>query len=132
MLPFGSYVAQLCHGETTSPTYAPTKTRPDGDTATLGQIDSAIGGKTAIDLPEGKNLVGAFHQPRAVVCDTTTLQTLPDHEFATGMAEAIKHALIAPGTLADRLTAQSDVITARDPAVQRIINRLWTKVKTGR
>src|SRR5437763_1305591 len=84
-------------------------------TTLLGQIDSAIGGKTAIDLPEGKNLVGAFHQPRAVVCDTTTLQTLPDHEFATGMAEAIKHALIAPGTLADRLTAQSDVITARDP-----------------
>ena len=84
-------------------------------TTLLGQIDSAIGGKTAIDLPEGKNLVGAFHQPRAVVCDTTTLQTLPDHVFATGMAEAIKHALIAPGTLADRLTAQSDVITARDP-----------------
>ena len=84
-------------------------------TTLLGQIDAAIGGKTAIDLPEGKNLVGAFHQPRAVICDTTTLQTLPDHVFATGMAEAIKHALIAPGTLADRLTAQSGAITARDP-----------------
>ena len=84
-------------------------------TTLLGQIDSAIGGKTAIDLPEGKNLVGAFHQPRAVICDTTTLQTLPDDVFATGMAEVIKHALIAEGTLADRLGAQSKAIAARDP-----------------
>jgi 3-dehydroquinate synthase len=84
-------------------------------TTLLGQIDSAIGGKTAIDLPEGKNLVGAFHQPRAVICDTTTLQTLPEGVFATGMAEVIKHALIAEGTLADRLGAQSEAIAARDP-----------------
>jgi 3-dehydroquinate synthase len=84
-------------------------------TTLLGQIDSAIGGKTAIDLPEGKNLVGAFHQPKAVICDTATLQTLPDAVFTTGMAEVIKHALIAEGTLADRLGAQSDAITSRDP-----------------
>ena len=86
-------------------------------TTLLGQIDSAIGGKTAIDLPEGKNLVGAFHQPRAVICDTTTLQTLPDAVFATGMAEVIKHALIADGTLADRLGVQSEAIAVRDPEV---------------
>lgn len=86
-------------------------------TTLLGQIDSAIGGKTAIDLPEGKNLVGAFHQPRAVICDTTTLQTLPDAVFATGMAEVIKHALIAEGTLADRLGVQSEAIAVRDPEV---------------
>jgi 3-dehydroquinate synthase len=84
-------------------------------TTLLGQVDAAIGGKTAIDLPQGKNLVGAFHQPRAVICDTTTLQTLPETVFATGMAEVIKHALISPGTLADRLSAQSDVIAARNP-----------------
>ncbi|HLW17391.1 MAG TPA: 3-dehydroquinate synthase, partial [Actinomycetota bacterium] len=83
-------------------------------TTLLGQIDSAIGGKTAIDLPEGKNLVGAFHQPRAVICDTTTLQTLPDDVFTTGMAEVIKHALISEGTLADRLGAQSNAISSRD------------------
>jgi 3-dehydroquinate synthase len=83
-------------------------------TTLLGQIDSAIGGKTAIDLPEGKNLVGAFHQPRAVICDTTALQTLPDDVFTTGMAEVIKHALISQGTLADRLGAQSDAISSRE------------------
>jgi len=83
-------------------------------TTLLGQIDSAIGGKTAIDLPEGKNLVGAFHQPRAVICDTTTLQTLPDDVFMTGMAEVIKHALISQGTLVDRLGAQSGAISSRD------------------
>ena len=85
-------------------------------TTLLGQIDSAIGGKTAIDLPEGKNLVGAFHQPRAVVCDTTTLQTLPDQAFSTGMAEVIKHGLISPGSLADRLMSEADAIERREAA----------------
>lgn len=71
-------------------------------TTLLGQVDAAIGGKTAVDLPEGKNLVGAFHQPRAVLCDTDLLRTLPTPVFATGMAECIKHALIAdPGLLDD-------------------------------
>lgn len=77
----------------------------------LGQVDAAIGGKTAVDLPEGKNLVGAFHHPRAVVCDTTFLATLPPAVFATGKAECIKHALIAdPGLLDDMrgLTPDSD------------------------
>jgi len=82
-------------------------------TTLLGQIDSAIGGKTAIDLPEGKNLVGAFHQPGAVLCDTTTLQTLPDQVFSTGMAEVIKHGLISPGSLIDRLMSEPDAIEQR-------------------
>ncbi|MGZ4127475.1 MAG: 3-dehydroquinate synthase [Actinomycetota bacterium] len=84
-------------------------------TTLLGQIDSAIGGKTAIDLPEGKNLVGAFHQPRAVICDTTTLQTLPEAAFKTGMAEVVKHGLISPGPLIERLDDASAIL-ARDPA----------------
>lgn len=80
-------------------------------TTLLGQVDAAIGGKTAVDLPEGKNLIGAFHQPRAVLCDTALLPTLPPKVFVTGMAECIKHALIAdPGLLDDArgLTEGSD------------------------
>jgi 3-dehydroquinate synthase len=86
-------------------------------TTLLGQIDSAIGGKTAIDLPEGKNLVGAFHQPRAVICDTTTLQTLPDDAFRTGMAEVIKHALISRDGLIERLRGHASAILRREEAV---------------
>jgi 3-dehydroquinate synthase len=63
-------------------------------TSLVAQIDSAIGGKTAIDLPEGKNLVGSFHQPQAVFCDPDHLETLPDREYASGMAEAIKYGAI--------------------------------------
>jgi 3-dehydroquinate synthase len=83
-------------------------------TTLLGMIDSAIGGKTAIDLPEGKNLVGAFHQPNAVLCDISTIQTLPDDVFRTGLAEVIKHSLISPGSLISRLGEASDPILKRD------------------
>lgn len=64
-------------------------------TTLLAMIDSSIGGKTGVDLPEGKNLVGAFHAPRAVLVDPQVLSTLPMREWAGGMAEAIKHALVA-------------------------------------
>lgn len=63
-------------------------------TTLLAQVDSSVGGKTAIDLPEGKNLVGAFHQPVLVVADTDLLQTLPPREQASGMAEVIKYGAI--------------------------------------
>lgn len=63
-------------------------------TSLVAQIDSSIGGKTAVDLPEGKNLVGAFYQPTAVFCDPSHLLTLPDREYASGMAEAIKYGAI--------------------------------------
>jgi shikimate kinase / 3-dehydroquinate synthase len=64
-------------------------------TTLLGQVDAAIGGKTAIDLPEGKNLVGAFHYPDAVVIDPALLATLPEHEHLNGMAEVVKTGLLA-------------------------------------
>jgi 3-dehydroquinate synthase len=64
-------------------------------TTLLAQVDSAIGGKTAVDLPEGKNLVGAFHQPAAVVADLDTLDTLPDRERRSGLAEILKYGFIA-------------------------------------
>ena len=100
-------------------------------TTLLGQVDSAIGGKTAIDLPEGKNLVGSFHQPRAVVADTATLQTLPDAVFATGMAEVVKHALISPGPLMDRVSDDAETIIRRDPAalVLLVVDAAAVKVR---
>lgn len=64
-------------------------------TTLLAQIDSSVGGKTAVDLPEGKNLVGAFWQPRLVLCDTRCLSTLPPQIRADGLAEAIKYGMIA-------------------------------------
>lgn len=72
-------------------------------TTLLAEVDSSIGGKTAIDLPQGKNLVGAFFQPRLVICDPTTLETLPDRVFSDGMAEAIKHTCIKDKNLFSEL-----------------------------
>src|SRR6185436_4886271 len=68
-------------------------------TTLVAQVDSAYGGKTGVDLPEGKNYVGAFHQPAAVFTDPATLATLPSEELASGWAEVVKTALIAGGTL---------------------------------
>ena len=66
-------------------------------TTFLAAADSSVGGKTAIDLAAGKNLAGAFHQPKMVICDTDTFQSLPADTFADGMAETLKHGLIADG-----------------------------------
>jgi shikimate kinase / 3-dehydroquinate synthase len=72
-------------------------------TTLVAQVDSAIGGKTGVDLPEAKNYVGSFHQPSAVIADPATLQTLPQQELAAGYAEILKTGLIAGGALWDRL-----------------------------
>ena len=68
-------------------------------TTLLAMVDSSVGGKTAIDLPEGKNLAGAFYQPRCVLCDTKTLSTLPEHVFRDGCAEVIKYGVLRGGSL---------------------------------
>ncbi|MBK8901173.1 MAG: 3-dehydroquinate synthase [Anaerolineaceae bacterium] len=72
-------------------------------TSLLAMVDASVGGKTGVDLPQGKNLVGAFKQPTAVLADITTLQTLPAEEFAAGMAEVVKHGLISNPELFERL-----------------------------
>lgn len=77
-------------------------------TTLLSACDASVGGKTAVDLPEGKNLAGAFHQPRLVICDTDTFDTLPPAVFTEGMAEVIKHALIADGAFF-RFLAEEDI-----------------------
>ena len=72
-------------------------------TTLLAMVDSSVGGKTGVNLPEGKNLVGAFHQPKLVVADLDTLSTLPPREFAAGMAEVIKYGAIRDKALFDRV-----------------------------
>ena len=71
-------------------------------TSLLAQVDAAIGGKTGVNLPEGKNLVGAFWQPNAVLCDTETLSTLPPREWACGRGEIAKYAFLGDAPTADQ------------------------------
>lgn len=77
-------------------------------TSLLSMVDSSVGGKVGVDLPQGKNLVGAFKQPQAVLIDTSVLSTLPDVEWANGMAEIIKHGLIADPELLNTNTHTRD------------------------
>ena len=81
-------------------------------TTLLAMVDAAIGGKTGVNHPGGKNLIGAFHQPRLVLIDPTTLATLPEREFRAGMAEVIKYGVIGDADL----FAQLEAAAQRDPA----------------
>jgi len=85
-------------------------------TTLLSMVDSSVGGKTAVDLPQGKNLVGAFHPPRAVVADTTVLRTLPDRELRAGLAEVVKYGAIFDARFLSWLEGQADALLARDDA----------------
>ena len=84
-------------------------------TTLVAQVDSAYGGKTGVDLPEGKNYAGAYHQPAAVLADPATLATLPPEELAAGWAEVVKTALIAGGPLWERVRRGDDGVDA-DPS----------------
>lgn len=86
-------------------------------TTLLAQVDSSVGGKVGVNLAAGKNLVGAFHQPRLVLCDLDTLATLPDREFRAGLAEVIKYGILSDPALFRRLERDLDRILHRDPAV---------------
>jgi 3-dehydroquinate synthase len=86
-------------------------------TTLLAQVDSSVGGKTGINRPHGKNLVGAFHQPSLVLADTSTLGTLPDREYRGGLAEVVKYGVILDADLFARLERESAQLAAREPAL---------------
>jgi len=83
-------------------------------TTLLSQVDSSVGGKTGINHPRGKNMIGAFWQPKLVLADTDTLKTLPDRELSAGMAEVIKYGLIRDLPFLDWLEANMEGLRARD------------------
>ena len=85
-------------------------------TTLLAQVDSSVGGKTGINHPLGKNMVGAFYQPQLVLCDLATLSTLPARELSAGLAEVIKYGPIADMAFFDWIEANMDALLARDPA----------------
>ena len=85
-------------------------------TTLLAQVDSSVGGKTAINHPMGKNMIGAFYQPERVVCDLATLDSLPERELAAGLAEVIKYGPIADASFLAWIEAHLDDLLARDAA----------------
>jgi 3-dehydroquinate synthase len=85
-------------------------------TTLLAQVDSSVGGKTGINHPLGKNMIGAFYQPQLVLCDLSTLNTLPARELSAGLAEVIKYGPIADMVFFDWIEANIDALLARDPA----------------
>ncbi|MGB0744111.1 MAG: 3-dehydroquinate synthase family protein, partial [Opitutales bacterium] len=91
-------------------------------TTLLSMVDSSVGGKTGINLPEGKNLVGAFWQPKAVYIDSALLQTLPAREFAAGMAEVIKYGMLADAPLLADLESYGG-LSAESEELQAVIRR---------
>ncbi len=88
-------------------------------TTLLSQVDSSVGGKTGIDTPHGKNLIGAFHQPRAVITDTGTLDTLPTRERLCGYAEVVKYGVINDRSFFDWLSINGEKVLAGDEAARR-------------
>jgi len=93
-------------------------------TSLLADVDSSVGGKTGVDHPTGKNLIGAFHQPRAVCIDTDVLATLPAIELASGLAECVKHGVIRDASLLTWIEGHADALGARDAnSLSELISR---------
>jgi 3-dehydroquinate synthase len=100
-------------------------------TTLLAQVDSAIGGKTAVNLEAGKNLVGAWHMPRLVLVDPTLLATLPRRQIVSGWAETIKHALIMDERLLERLEASVEALLRLEPAITAEVVERSARLKVG-
>jgi 3-dehydroquinate synthase len=100
-------------------------------TTLTAQVDAAIGGKTGVNLPEGKNLVGAFHQPVAVLADMTTLATLPEREFRSGLAEVAKYGLALEPSLLELLDDRLESVLARDPVLMEEVVARCVRAKAG-
>ena len=104
-------------------------------TTIIAQVDSAIGGKTGVNAVAGKNLIGAFHQPRTVIADVDTLRTLPAREFNEGFAEVIKHAIIRDAEMFDALAhfdrANLEALIARNAAIKATIVSADEHERTG-
>lgn len=96
-------------------------------TTIVAQVDSSVGGKTGVNVGEGKNLLGAFHQPRLVIIDPDTLGTLPDREFHEGFAEAIKHAAIRDARMLEDLASLDP--TGRDVPAELIARNIAIKAR---
>jgi 3-dehydroquinate synthase len=93
-------------------------------TTLLAQVDSSVGGKTAVNHPRGKNMVGAFHQPLAVIADTGTLASLPPRELRAGLAEVVKHGFALDAALADWLESHIEDLLAQDEsALAHVVRR---------
>ena len=98
-------------------------------TTLLAQIDSSVGGKTGVNTAEGKNLIGAFHPPVAVVADPLVLVTLPDREYRAGLAEALKHGLIADREYFAWIEGNADGLVAREAAALERLVRGSVEIK---
>lgn len=100
-------------------------------TTVLAMLDSSIGGKTGVDTPHGKNLVGAFHHPRAVIADVGLLRTLPEDHLRAGFAEGLKHGAVADRSHFDALVAARDALLARDPEALGALIAASVAIKAG-
>jgi 3-dehydroquinate synthase len=93
-------------------------------TTLLAMVDSSVGGKVGVNHPRGKNLIGAFHQPAGVWIDVATLDTLPDREFRSGLAEVVKYGVILDPELFAYLEENADAVLARSPdAIRHVVAR---------
>ena len=98
-------------------------------TTLLAMLDSSVGGKTGVDTPHGKNLVGAFHPPAVVIADPMVLRTLPDREYRAGLAEAVKHGLIADAAYFETMERDTTGLLARTPAALEELVRRSVAIK---
>jgi 3-dehydroquinate synthase len=100
-------------------------------TTLLAMLDASVGGKTGVDTADGKNLIGAFHPPVAVLADPLVLVTLPEREYRAGLAEAVKHGLIADREYFEWMEANAAALLSRDPAALQHLVRRSVEIKAG-